>query len=229
MSRRSRIRAAAIAAGALALPSPALAAPVITLDKPCYLGSGGGTEPVKVAGTGFTPGARVTVKRADTTVAFPTADAAGNLVADLNAPALFDADPNETDFTVTATEDDNPAQTAAATTKVTKFFVRISPTRAKPTSRVRITARGFTSAKNLYAHYLYKKRATSAPKRKRSVKIGRITGPCGTLSTRVRQIPLKTVPTGIYPVQFDPFPKYKANQIPFVRFEISVTRTFRFR
>lgn len=227
MSRRIRMTATAAATAALLAPALAHAAPTIALDKACYLGSGGGTEPVRMTGSGFTPNAVVTIKRNDDTVAFPTADGAGNLLAEFNAPALFDADPDETTFTVTATEDAAPAQTASAVTKLSKFFVRIKPTRARPTSKVTIRARGFTSAKNLYAHYLYKKRFNSAPKKKKTVKLGRVKGDCGTLTRKVRQIPLKSIPTGIYPVQFDPFPVYKAHQIPFSRFEITVTRTFR--
>src|SRR5215217_6960721 len=105
-------------AGALlipfAVPAAAQAAPAIPPLKPCYVtaltASGPQSEQFGFTATGFTPNALVDVTVDDEAVGTAQADATGNVeIPQLSAPFVRSG---FTDFTVTLTEQGNPAKTA---------------------------------------------------------------------------------------------------------------------
>jgi hypothetical protein len=125
-------------------------------------------------------------------------------------------------FSVTVTEQGNPANAAAGTSRVTALNVGIQPRRARPSSRVLFRGRGFTGAGRVYAHYRFKGRT------RRTVTFDP-SGPCGTFASRKRQIPVPRPGTGAWTVQFDQQRRYaRLPSSAFVRLTINVTRTVRF-
>lgn len=217
--------AASVALAALAVPPTALGA-AIAPDKPCYISTVQGVqpivEPINLAGSGFTPGAPVNIAVDGQFVARVITDGAGNFSAGRVSPPSISS--GEKGFTITAA--DAAGQRANATSRVTSFGVSASPKRARPRSKVTFRARGFTGSgvtkrRILYAHYIYKN------KHIKTVRLGKVSSPCGTLTKKARQIPLKRPRIGTYNVQFDLAKSYKARRLPFVRLQISVFSTFR--
>ncbi len=223
------LRRTALLIAFVALPAaPAAAAPTLAALKPCYVSvltvaKTFETEPVPVSGSGFTPGALVDVTVGDgLPVITLTVGADGNLPAGAVKPPVvtfFGQQP----FTITATERSNPAQTASTDSRVSRLSVRARPGRARPSSRVRFTGRGFTDpAAPVYAHYVLHGRL------RRTVRVvRRPAGACGTFSVRRRQFPFRPK-TGSWTVQFDQRRSFMANP-PFVQLAIDVRRVPRTR
>lgn len=226
--RRPAALAALAAVTALAAPAAAHGAAFATL-KPCYVSLPGEdmrTEAINLAGTGFTPGAKVDVAiDGDRAISGATADAAGNIGGDPANPLVAGAPyltRGERNFQIVATEQGADAPAASQTTRVTALQVSLSPSRAKPSSRVRFRGRGFTGPGKVYAHYRFK------GKTRKTVRFSQ-KGACGTFSSRKRQIPVSNPGTGRWSLQFDQQKKYaRVPESVFVRLAIDVTRTVRY-
>jgi hypothetical protein len=106
-------------------------------------------------------------------------------------------------FTLSATTDD--ATVSAATSYiVTARTVTMTPSVARPAGKVRFTARGFFSTGTLYAHYAYSRTGLAKKTLVKTVKLGKLSGPCGDLTTKkVRQLPIDKPRRGVYEIQFD--------------------------
>lgn len=210
-----KLRRAVLIAVAVVLPaaSPATAA-TIGVDEPCYQER----EPVNLLGGGFTPNGAVTVSRDGFFFPTPlTASPAGIVSGRLAAPVV---DPlEERRFTVVATDQANPALTASVTPLATRLSVVVRPGGGRPATRRRITARGFTEGGTLYAHVV---RGRS----RRTVRVGRLTQPCGKLTTRKR-IFRRGTRNGNYKVQFDTRRRYRRTTIPRVTFRVRIFTLFR--
>jgi hypothetical protein len=221
---------------ALLVPASAQAATIQPL-KPCYVTAGTEAEPqsegVQVTAAGFTPNSKVDL--AITLDGVPTSSQAGlqtdpagnlNLTPDqLGAPWVQSG---IHEFVLTVTEQGNLANTASATSKTTALGLSVKPRRARPSKKVRFKGSGFTGAKGVYAHYVYKN------KLRKTVRMVRKTGTCGTWIAHKRQIPVKAPKQGLWTVQFDQSKKYIDATKPgstldsvFVRLGISVTRVQR--
>jgi hypothetical protein len=130
------------------------------------------------------------------------------------------------DFTVTLTEQGNPANTASVVGRHTALGVKVKPKRAKPSKKIRFSGAGFTQDKPVYAHYVFN------GKLKRTVKMSGNPNSCGEWKKRAQQIPVNDPSTGIWTVQFDQLRKYKNPaktqdfKSVFVQLRISVTRVF---
>jgi hypothetical protein len=199
----------AAVSGALAAPAAASAAQ-IAVDRPCYAEQ----QPMGISGTGFTPGAPVRLTFSDGRPAGQaTADGAGNLVAGAVAPKISRS---QATGAVTAVDQANPANLATIPVQVSKLKVTTSPTRARPHAKVTYSARGFTTGQTLYGHYLF------GGKRRKDVRIGGLTAPCGTLKRRMSLLPVKRELFGTWTVQFDTSPTYSPKTVPAVRGQLSI-------
>jgi hypothetical protein len=213
------------AAGAalLALPGAAEAASLASL-KPCYVSVTEQTrEGIDVVGNGFTANAMVDLALDGQVERTIQADANGNLPPQvLQAP--FQAR-RERAFSLSATERGNPANAVTLTSNVTALSLGVQPRRARPSKRVTFRGRGFTNADPVYAHYLFKGRL------RKTVTLERRTGgPCGTFTSRRRQIPVKRPKTGTWTLQVDQQRRYsRAPRSVFIRVSIVVQRVFRLR
>lgn len=191
----------------LAVPASAQAVPTIEPLRPCYVTAGTAAnpqgEPVTISAQGFSANAKV-----DLTVnGQPYPGGAGLQVGDTGLlqlpgfPAPF-VKSGSADFTVTLTEQGNPANTVSATAKSVALGVDIRPPSARPSQRIRFSGSGFTADKPVYAHY------TKGGKQIKRVRLAGRTGECGTWSVKRPQFPMSDPAQGNWIIQFDQSKKY---------------------
>ena len=221
----SRILAVASSAGcALAFSASAEAATVSTLPcVPVITQIGAQTMPIQ--GTGFTPGATVTIRTANKVAPTPafltaaTADAAGNFSI-TSTPASFNPfSRQEQSFGLSATDGTNPAIAAVLAYKQSRVSYRTNPTSGRPTTRALHTVRGLPVGKNVYLHFRFKGST------KRNVKLGKAKAPCGKVSKRMRLLPTRSRP-GRWTVYADQAKTYKKSTTPQLKYGFTITRTF---
>lgn len=217
---------------ALAVPAAAEAATIAPLEKACYVTAGTRANPqgegVKLVASGFTPNSLVDLAIDGQVLEAGLQTDANGAIGDLSP--LVIAAPfikrGSGDFTVSLTEQGNPANTASVVGRHTALGVKVKPKRAEPSKKIRFTGAGFTQDKPVYAHYVFN------GKLKRTVKMSGNPNSCGEWKKRAQQIPVNDPSTGIWTVQFDQLKKYKnpANggtfNSVFVQLRISVTRVF---
>jgi hypothetical protein len=226
-TRPARRLAGAAVAAVLLLPSGASAATLTPL-KGCYVTSTDEVsgeirrEAIPFGGSGFTPGGLVDVSLDGTLRRTVQADAAGNLPSGqvLEAPYRRKG---ERSFRLTATDQQNPANTVEAVSNVTAFDVSIRPSTAAPSSRVRFRGRGFTQPGTVYGHYLYRGKV------RKTVKLAkRPAEPCGRFNVRRRQIPIRKPRLGQWLLQIDQERTYRrAPERGAIRVIIRVQRVFK--
>ena len=227
MQNRRWLALGCAAAIPASIPAEVASAASFTALKRCYValpGTQPQTEQVNVAGTGYTPGVGVdiAIDGAPQVTGAPVS-AMGRLGADpanpILAPAPFIAR-GARRFSLVAFQNGQPV--ANGTSRVAALDVSLSPRRARPSSRIRFSGRGFTGKGNVYAHYRFRGRT------RRTVTF-HPSGACGTFSAKKRQIPVSNPGTGNWTVQFDQERKYaRQPKSVFVRLTIVVTRRIRF-
>jgi hypothetical protein len=216
----------------IALLVPGSAQAVATIDplKPCYVSAqtdaGPQTEGITIRATGFTPNSTVDLLIDGQPVPGGQGlqtDTTGTLDLRSTVPAPY-IDKGAREFPVTLNETGNPANTATATARTAALGVSVKPTRARPSQRIRFKGNGFTGAKPVYAHYIFKNKV------RKTVRMARKTGTCGAWSARKPQIPVKNPKPGMWTVQFDQSKRFRDGADPasgltsvFVRLAISVT------
>jgi hypothetical protein len=204
-------RSLAVAAGLvmLAAPSTASAAQLtVSPQKRCY--SSG--ETVNLTGTDFSPSGSATVTRDGTTLGQLQTGANGVFGGELT----FAQSSGRRRKTYTATDDTVPTLTASVQVLVSAVSVDLSPTDGAPGRRMKINAQGFTTGKTLWAHVV-------KGKKKRTLKVGRLSGACGGIKTRRRLLP-QNAALGVHTIQFDTFRRYNARQPVSYRYTIAVRR-----
>jgi hypothetical protein len=72
-----------------------------------------------------------------------------------------------------------------------------------PTARIQLRAYGFIGYRKLYAHYAHNGRFY------KTVAVGALSFPCGTLTKRIAKFPFRPVPAGSWRVQFDGRSRYQ--------------------
>jgi hypothetical protein len=199
-----------LAAAALALLG-ASAAEAATLTaaggKSCYrLG-----DSLILSGTGYTPGAPVAITLQGRQLGTLTADAAGNISSPLAVGNLSGVKQR----TLVATDGANSALTASTQFLGAALVVTVKPRNGSAARKLRLNASGFTTGKRLYAHVLRKGY-------RRNALIGKLKGPCRTLSVRKRVLQPGTA-KGVYTVQFDTKKRYSKKTAVRYRFRVTVS------
>ncbi len=213
------VRPAAGSSIASAASASGAGGPRLRLDANCYDEStpAGQPTPVSVTGTGF-PGGRQIQLRAGSALSlgFPVPDAAGSFTYPTTAPPLTSVSPPPPLVAAFELSAVDPASGSALLVaprplRVATLSLAISPLRARPGQRVNFRAtgilRGGRPGRVLWAHYLFAGRV------RRTVAIGRLAGPCGTLNVRRRLLPTMTR-RGLWTVQFDLSRGYAATAVP---------------
>jgi len=206
----------ATAAAVLLVPQTAQAATIDPLNT-CYRSVDQTTrETVRVYGHDFTPGQRVDVFVDETFVNTALPDSNGDVIGSVTAPYRRSG---EAPFTIRITEQGQASNTATVWSWVTALGVRLRPSLARPSRRVRFTGRGFTEGTSVFAHYV------RAGKVRKTVRLGTPTGPCGRIDVKRRQIPIKRPAVGRWTLQVDNQPIYSAMPPSvYVRLPITVKR-----
>jgi hypothetical protein len=124
-------------------------------------------------------------------------------------------------LTYVATDQADPTRTAQVSLLTTAVDVRVTPKNGPPNRVLRIRARGFRGGSTLWAHV---RRRGGGSVRTRTVRIGRVRGPCWTANVRKRLFRRGTG-AGRYRVQFDTFRRYRPNrQIEYDELFVRITR-----
>ena len=212
-----KLRLILLTAVAVALAASPAHAAVLIANKQCYR-EADPRDPVIFTGGPFTPGGFVSVSRDGLPIGELQATAAGVVSGILTRPPIIDP-ARQRPFSLVATDQRNPALTGALTRLVSQLNVTVRPTGGRPAVRRRITARGFTGGGSLYAHVARRSRV-------RNVRIGRLAGPCGTLTTRKRIFRTRTR-NGTYRVQFDASRRYAKGTYPKLTFRVRIFTIFR--
>lgn len=202
---------------ALALAASPAQAAVLNANKQCYR-EGDDKDPVIFGGGPFTPRGMVNVTRDGLSIGALEANPAGMVSGLLTRPPIIDP-ARQRPFTIVATDARNPALTGTLTRLVSQLDVNVRPTGGRPAIRRRIAARGFTGGTNLYAHIV-------RGRKRRNVAIGRLAGPCGTLTARKR-IFRKDTRNGSYVVQFDSNRRYSTTSHPKLVFRVRIFTVLR--
>jgi hypothetical protein len=203
---------------ALALPASAAAQATLEVDPvaPCYREQ----STVRLPGTGFSQNGSVVFTRDTRPIGDPiVADPSGQVFAQLTLPGLLSGQQR---LTYVATDAANPALTAQVSLLVTATDVGLEPEGGAPHRQLTIRARGFFGdGGTVYAHIV---RAGRRAGKARNMRIGRVRGPCKTLTAKRRLFFRDTAP-GRYRVQFDTFRRYRASRIEKAVFVVTVFRT----
>jgi hypothetical protein len=195
--RRSIALAVSVLAGSLA-PAAAAQTPTLAPLQACYVTAGAAAdqrEPVVINAQGLTKNGTATVA-VDGTVfeAQAAIDPMGTLSGSVPAPFQ---EHGQRLFTLSITDNANPALALSAQSLVTALDVRVTPANARPSRRVRFRGRGFTGGPSVYAHYVRK------GKLRKTVLLATAAEPCGTFDVRRRQLPIRRPATGRWMVQID--------------------------
>lgn len=185
---RTRSAALAVVLAAFAAAPGAADAQSVTLaaDRACY----GPGQLISLAGDGFTPDGDVVLSVDGQQVGIGIADYGGLFSTSLRAPSIPVAA-----LTFTATDRAQLAKRASASVRLTSLGVAVTPRTGDPTRPRRIRARGFFDGGVLYAHVRRRGRT-------RTMRLGILTDPCGTLDVRRRLFP-PGVDAGRYTLRFD--------------------------
>ncbi len=196
-----RLRLPVLAAACLLAAAPAAHGATITADSRCYQE----TQDVVLNGTGFRPGATVTVSRDGTAIGTATTNADGAFVGKF-ATRRLRGRTREALFDLAATDGSTSAVTRY---RVSKVFADFAPGRGNPvTLRVRFTVHGFGLLRRnapVYVHYVRPNGRV-----RRTVRLGRSRGTCGLIrrSARRRLFPF-SAERGRWILQFDTNPRYR--------------------
>ncbi|HEV2777565.1 MAG TPA: hypothetical protein VGV90_18390 [Solirubrobacteraceae bacterium] len=177
--------------GALAAAAAAAPAGAATLGTDACVRYVAGQETMTIVGTGFTPGAFVTLssatkaKPAPATFSSSTVLPNGGFLKTTTPPPFSSPNRNLETFALFGLDTTNPALIATTPFQVVRFGLKSNPTPRRPSSRVTYTARGFTAGKRVYVHFRF------AGRTRRTVSLGIARGPCGIASERMRALPTR--------------------------------------
>ncbi len=204
LARRSSAIAGIAGAVAVAAAPAAAAAPTLVADRPCYATG----DLMTFSGGGYTPGGTVAMLFGVTSengsaifaAVDPTpADAAGAIIDRFEAFGLPSDRDTRAEVTVTANDQTRieagaPIEEQFGTTTfvLSAFGIRLERRRLDPRGRMTVRAAGFTNSRRLYLHYVF------GGKRRATVALGAVRGPCGDLTARVRQFPMDRPAAGTW-------------------------------
>lgn len=176
--------------------APGASAATLSVNKPCFREF----APVTLAGTGYTPNGQVGLFRDSTSLGFLRAGPGGSFGVTDSSGSVSNSE-RERRYTLGAIDGTNPAIRAATQLRVSALAVSVRPNGGSPSRSRRVGARGFVGGRTLYAHVRRGRRY------KLRVRIGRLRGPCATVSAR-RRLLRRGTPVGTYRVQFDARRRY---------------------
>jgi hypothetical protein len=184
-----------------------------------------GAKSVPLVGTGFTPGAGVTIRTTTPSNPDPVfltaavADAAGNFKLSAVPPLFRAFDTQEQTFGLVATDDANPALVAAAQFVQVRLGYVADPATGPPDRRSTHTVRGFPIGKIVWLHFRHGGRTRA------SIPLGRTQAPCGKASRRMALLPTRSR-RGKWTVYVDQVRTYSPDTKLQLTYSFVISRTF---
>lgn len=218
MVSRNRSFAACVSLALLALAAVAAAsasAATLTTDRRCYRTN----EALSLSGGGYTPNGSVPFTLNTQPWGALTADPNGAVSYTVKSPPPAKDPTKMRDYTLTATDQTNPALTATTKFQVVHTNVTIKPALVTP-GMVTFSAVGFTSGDKLYIHYLLNGKHVVTKK------LGKLHLPCATLKKQARMFLFRPVKPGNYTLVFDTSKSYSAKFRPSFSVQAYVRTTF---
>lgn len=213
--RRDRMTVLAALTTTLALSSTAASAAELTVPA-CAVSAGHRTLPV-VAG-GFAPGADVQIRSGTEVLGGGQAGPDGVYRGRIAPPPFRDANDRIESFSLTAADPGDEVFSPPVTLQVVKRAV-VLPPRALPRDRIRFSVFGFPVGRTVYLHVRRGGRTL------RTVAIGRAAAPCGTVSRRMRALPLRRYRAGTYAYWFGTS-RHATRRTALVRLSIAIFRAY---
>ncbi len=211
----ARLAGAALIALAATIPATASAA-TLQFDRQCYTRN----QPVRVSGAGYQPNQTQTIFLGGTALGTLKSDGAGSIAGRFPAPAPFRRVTSVRTYRVTASASSTGSPVAArAILQVVHTNIGVTPPFITP-GFVTYRALGFTYSRSLYVHYL------QGTRHLRTKFIGTLSGPCGSLTKKVRMFLFRPVKPGSYTLIFDNSARYLASYRPNFSFQALVPYTF---
>ncbi len=165
-------------------------------------------SPMKVTGSGFTPGDSVDfTSNKGGASGTATADASGNVATTMRGPILRTMNPAAAAFVLTAKDKTDGVTTASTPFDAANLAVTTHPLEGSPSKKVTWLFSGFVSGAEIYAHYLHKGKVTA------TATFGRAQGPCGVLKKKAVFYP-GNAKYSIYKIQVDDARHYLAGTLP---------------
>ena len=94
-----------------------------------------------------------------------------------------------------------------------------TPKRTKPSNTVTFRFSGFTPDQPIYAHYRFRGHLRA------TVRMGLASNPCGLLTARRHQIPVRDPQVGLWRIQFSQREAFKATSVPRIDATVNVFNT----
>jgi len=214
--RRATIAAATTGLALLGGAAQAQAAPGVAVQFGCYLSG----SPMTATATSFAAGGAVDFSFDGQLSGSGTADAAGNLTQPLTAPVL-DFNTYQHQYTLTATDPNNPVATASTPVFVTQRTVTMSPKQGRPKKKIKFGVHALNPGQPVYLHYIFKK------KQRYRKRLGVAKAPCGSLTKKTRFFPVNRPHTGVWTFQFDNKKRYSKHSLPRVLLKIQIFNIFK--
>jgi hypothetical protein len=221
--RRALLAAVAVPAALAALPAALSAAPVIATDAICLRPGqeANGTlvsPPLTITGSGFTPGSIVQIIRGATSLS-TIAGADGTFVYQASVIDLVsDRLPRSRPLDIVATDaTQGPSNTLRIRTAA--LALSATPRQTRPSNTVTYKLSGFVPDKPVFAHYRFNGRLRA------TVRMGLASNPCGLLTARRDQIPVKDPAVGLWRIQFSQSRTFKAKSVLRIEATVTVFRT----
>ncbi len=203
---------ATVLAAALGVPSVAAAAGTLSLDAPCYYTG----QTIAATGQGFPAAAPIAISDPIRSLfsASTTSDTTGTFNTTFIAPRLSSSKPAVKKFTATATDTNDPTQTASTT------FYDVQPgvdanVNGRLSTPVEWTIAGFAGGQTVYGHWVFKNKS------RKTLTMGDVPGACGLVQRTVKRLPT-VARTGIWTAQFDTKKTWSATTKPRVYLKIQV-------
>jgi hypothetical protein len=222
--RRVALLAAVAAPAALAaIPAALSAAPAIATDAVCLRPSqqpngNAVSPPLRMTGAGFTPGQVVPIQVGSRTWYTVVEDIGGFLVEIDVSDRLRLPRPKSSPLGIVATDPSlGPSNALRIRTAPLEFSA--TPKRTRPSNTVTFRFSGFEPGRAIFAHYRFDGRVRA------NVRMGRASNPCGLLTARRDQIPVRDPEIGLWRIQFDQRATFSPRATPRIGATVNVFPT----
>ena len=212
------VRIAVLSSSSLLVGSAASAERKMTADKQCYLFA----DEIKFVGEGFAPHTRIdlftSLNGAPPSSSGDITTGPRGIIEGQTKGPESGSQPTIRDFMIEGRENNDQSKAARVVVKVAVLAVFPEIVGYDNTNgSAELNVQGFIGEPFLYAHYILD------GKHFKTVKVGKLEGPCGTLKMKYKKFPFAPK-AGMWDIQFDARDNYLARENPYILHQTSVTK-----